>query len=523
MHLKPNHPSVAAAGRTLIGFNIVHGREVEGDLGLIESRSAVDSRDVVGLFPDSGAKDVERAAKAAAEAFPAWSRSSAKARIKLLERVGAILEAQRGRLGRVITRETGLTPREAEAEVRLTIDACAELAALGSKPFQAKASGPDRHLQRRPLGVVGILSSQTSPLALPGRKLLSALHFGNTVVWKPSDGAPSTAYLLLRALQEAGLPPGVVNTVNGKGRGGCGKHFLGGIEKGFFQLFCFAGSIELGRSVGELCGRHLVPADLETGGRNPMIVLADADLEAAVAVALADAFGGAGQRSSSLGNILLHPGIAPRFTERFLAGAAALRTGNPLAHPEVDFGPLLNARFAEAFRQHWEKGRQEGASLRLGGQQWSEENRTDRVLGEIAKGAYMQPCVWTGVKPEMALFGHEVYGPTVNLVEVASFEAALALVNQAPRGRTASLFSGDRSAALAFKADARLASLSVNASLGASGPIAQETWNRPHLVVDDGPAAPTAALAAALAAAPASAPEPAGTTQGPVDWSVLDS
>ena len=121
MHLKPNHPSVAAAGRTLIGFNIVHGREVEGDLGLIESRSAVDSRDVVGLFPDSGAKDVERASRAAGDAFPGWSRTAAKTRIKLLERLGAILEAQQGRLGRIITRETGLTPREALAEVQQTL------------------------------------------------------------------------------------------------------------------------------------------------------------------------------------------------------------------------------------------------------------------------------------------------------------------------------------------------------------------------------------------------------------------
>lgn len=510
MHLKPNHPSVAAAGRTLIGFNIVHGREVEGDLGLIESRSAVDSRDVVGLFPDSGAKDVERAAKAAADAFAGWSRTTSKTRIKLLERLAPILEAQQARLARIVTRETGLTPREALAEVRQTIDACQELAALGSKPFTAKPSGSGRQVLRRPLGVVGILSSQTSPLALPARKLLTALHLGNTVVWKPSDGAPSTAYLLLRALQEAGLPAGVVNTVNGKGRGGCGKHFLGGIEKGCFQLFCFAGSIDLGRSIGELCGRHLVPADLETGGRNALVVLEDADLEAAVAVALADAFTCAGQRSAALGNILLQRSVAAEFTERFLAGAAALRTGNPLSHPEVDYGPLLNHRFAEAFRNHWEKGRQEGATLRFGGQQWTEENRTVQVLGEIPKGAYMQPCVWTGVTPGMALFQHEVYGPTVNLVEVDGFEAALALVNQAPRGRAAALFSADRRLAQTFKSEARTASISINAALDTAGPLALETWTRPHGIVDDGPPAA------------ATAPEPAASLPAPVDWAALD-
>ena len=512
MHLKPNHPSAASAGRTLIGFNIVHGREVEGDLGLIESRSAIDSRDVVGLFPDSGAKDVERAAKAAADAFAGWSRTTAKVRLKLMERLGAILADQQVRLARVITRETGFTPREALAEVALAREACQELGALGSKPFAAKPGGDGRQVLRRPLGVTGILSSQTSPLALPSRKLLAAIHFGNTVVWKPSDGAPSTAYLFLRALQEAGMPPGVVNTVNGKGRGGCGKHFLAGIEKGFFQVFCFAGSVDLGRSVGELCGRHLVPADLEASGRNTMTVLEDADLEAAVATALADAFAAAGQRGSSLGNILLHRGVAARFTERFLAAAAVLRTGNPLSHPEVAFGPLLNHRFAEAFRHHWEKGRVEGAQLAFGGLQWSEENRTERVEGEIAKGAYVQPCVWTGVTPEMSLFRHEVYGPTVNLVQVDSFDAALNLVNRSPRGRACSLFSADRGRTQAFKTEARTPAISINAPLGTAGPLAPETWTRPHLVLDEG-----------LAGTGTPADPVVATMPLPVDWDALDA
>jgi aldehyde dehydrogenase (NAD+) len=302
----------------------------------------------------------------------------------------------------------------------------------------------------------------------------------------------------------------VVNTVNGKGRGGCGKHFLAGVEKGYFQLFCYAGSVELGRTVGETCGRHLVPMDLEAGGRNPMVVMADADLDLAVATALGDAFGAGGQRSTSLGNILLHRPVAERFTERFLAGAAALITGNPLSHPEVDFGPLQNHRFAEAFRGHWEKGRQEGATLAFGGLQWSEENRTAQMAGEVAKGAYMQPCVWTGVTPGMWLYRTEVYGPTVNLCEVDSFDQALRLVNGEPAGLASSLFTRDLALVREFLHGTRVRSISINGSMGPAGLPGEASWTRPFAVrgEDPGPAEAGAPVAMSM-------PEP-------VDWEALD-
>lgn len=508
MHLKPNHPTAADAGRTLIGFNIINGREIEGDLGLIESRSAMDSRDVVGLFPDSGAKDVERAAKAAADAFGAWSRTPTTVRNEVLVRLTGILTAQQARLARVVTRETGLTLKESDAEVQEVIAACEALVKEDDPSWGPPRNGA--HLLRRPLGVVGLLSSRTSPLAFPGRRLLGAIHSGNTVVWKPSDGAPTAAYLLLRALQEAGMPAGVVNTVNGKGRGGCGKHFLAGIEKGCFQLFCFAGSRELGRTVGEICGRSLIPADLEVGGRTPMLVMEDADLDLAVATALHGAYAAGGQRSTSLGNVLLHRPLAERFTERFVTAAAALKTGNPLKHPEVDFGPMQNQKLAEAFRNHWEKGRLDGAVLRCGGIQWTEDNRTAQVVGEMAKGAYMQPCVWTGVTPAMGLFGSDVYGPTVNLCEVESFESALDILNAGAQGLAAFLFTRDQERIAAFKAGTRTPALAINGPLGPAGLGSGAAWNRPCTVWEEHPNR-------IAAVAPAAQPQP-----DPVNWEALD-
>lgn len=472
MYLKPNAPSAATAGKTVIGFNIINGREVEGDLSLIQAKSAVDSRDQVGMFPDSGEKDVARAAKAAADAFPGWSGTPALERGAVIQRTGEILAAQQERFARIITREIGRTGREALEEVQEAIDACRFFASQGCRPcgqaLPSALSGQERTIQRRPVGVCGVLTSGTSPLAVPSRKILSAILCGNTVVWKPSDDAPTTAYLFMLALMDAGLPPGVVNTVNGRGRAGCGKHVLAGIGREFYQAFSFAGSTALGRTIGELCGHQLILPSLELGGRNPMVVLPDANLDLAVQAAVCAAFGAAGQRGTSLSNLILHEACAPEFKRQFLEAVEALPAGNPLTDPDVACGPMINARLAEGFRAHWETGHKDGAALLCGGARWTEENRTDRVKGVIGHGLYMQPCVWDGVTPDMGIFQKETPGPTVNLSTVKNFDEAMACVHGAPSGPVASLFTEDRQAIARFKREARAGQLNLNTS--ATGP-----------------------------------------------------
>jgi len=450
MYVKPNSPQAAAAGKSIIGFNVINGKEVEGDLSMIQSKSAADHRDLVGMFPDSGEKDVAKAAKAAADAFRSWSATTAATREDLVQRTAAILTTHRDKLARIVMREIGMTPREALAEVQGAIDACtffcAEIARAQSRGF---ASGARARL--RPVGVCGILATGSSPLAAPSRKILPALLCGNTVVWKPSDNAPAAAYLLLRALLEAGLPPGVVNTVNGRGRAGCGKHFLAGIEKGHYQSFSFVGSPALGRTVGELCGRNLILPSLELTRRGSMVVLPDADLDLAVADALGAAFAQAGQGVTSLGTILLHEACAEPFRRRFLEAVARLDMGNPMTDGEVAFGPMINARSATTFREHWELGLAQGATLLTGGEQWTEANRGSQVKGNIGHGLYMQPCVWDGVRPEMGLFRHPVLGPSVNLCTVKDFDEALSWLQGAPCGAVTALYSQDPALAGRFQ------------------------------------------------------------------------
>lgn len=468
MFVKPNAPKAAHLGKTLIGFNWIGGRELEGDLPSFESRSAADSRDVVGIFPECGERDVERAAKAAAEAFKTWSQTPAPIRGTVIHRIGHVLNEQKERLAQVITREIGKTPREALGEVQEAIDTCHFFQSEGRRLYgqTVPSEMPSKTLStyRRPVGVCGVLTANNFPLAVPSWKLIPAILCGNTVVWKPSEDAPTIAYLFVRAMMDAGLPPGVVNVVNGKGAAGCGKHFLAGIDKGYFQKFSFTGSTAVGRLIGEACGRNLIIPSLELGGKNPMIVMEDADLDNAVKGALFGAFGTAGQRCTSLGNLILHKPIAAKFKERFLEAVKVLPIGNPVEHPDVMYGPMITARFAEAFRAHWEKGKEDGATLLCGGEQWTEENRDARIHGFIEKGTYMQPTVWEGVTPDMWLFQNEVFGPTVNICEVDDFDQAMAYANGTPYGLSSAIYTENRQWAERFKVEIKAGMSSINNS-----------------------------------------------------------
>jgi len=487
MYLKANSPHAATAGKSIIGFNVVNGKEIEGDLSLIQCKSAVDHRDLVGMFPDSGEKDVARAAKAAADAFKDWAGTNAAAREGVVHRTAGILAAHQDVFARIITREIGMSPPEARAEVQEAMDACAHFIAE-SRRNQGRKASPGRTAHRRPAGVCGLLATGSSPLAAPGRRLLQAILCGNTVVWKPSDNAPATAYLLLCAMMEAGLPPGVVNTINGRGRAGCGKHFLAGIDKGLFQSFSFIGSAALGRTVGEICGRNLLLPNLDLVGRGTLVVLPDADLDRAVEDALVGAFGQAGQRPMGLVNILLHEASALPFRQRFLDRVATLEVGNPLSDPQVAYGPMINARAATAFRDHCKAGQDEGATLLCGGDQWTEANRDGRVKGNISHGVYLQPCVWDGVRPEMGLFRDQVPGPSANLSTFRDIEEALAWISGGACGPILSVHTEDRTSVGRFKRETRTDILLVNAGSeqpGARLPYTgQGTYPGGHLAIE---------------------------------------
>ena len=468
MYLKPNHPAMASAGKTIIGFNWIGGKELEGDLPSFDSKSPIDSRDTVGIFPECGERDLERASKAASEAFKTWKDVPAPVRGAHVGRIGEALRKNKEKFAKIITRETGKPPREAIGEVQEAIDSCeiyqGEGRRLHGQTVPSELSDRSLCTFRRPQGVCGMITPSNFPLAIPVMKILPAILCGNTVIWKPSIDTPSIAYLLGRAMMDAGLPTGVVNIVNGKGHAAFGKHMLAGIDKGYFQVFSFTGSTAVGRLVGEMCGRNLILPSLHLSAKNPMILMPDCNLEKAVEGALFGAFGTAGQRCTSLANLIVHKEIAEAFKTRFLEAIRQIPIGNPISHPDVLYGPMINARLARIFEEHWETGQRDGAKLLTGGARWTEENRDERVKGEIAKGIYMQPCVWDDVTPGMALFQNEILGPTVNITTVNSFEQAMEYANGTPYGLCAALYTEDRSWIERFKRGVKAGMSSINNS-----------------------------------------------------------
>jgi alpha-ketoglutaric semialdehyde dehydrogenase len=467
MHLKENVPSVASHGRTVIGFNWVGGREVEGDLPSFDSRSPVDTRDTVGIFPECGERDVEKAARAAANAFPDWSRTPAPLRGALIGRIAQHLASHKERIARIITREVGKPMRESMAEVQEAIDICQYFLGEGRRLHgQTIPSEMDERsiaTYRRPLGVVAVLTGGIFPLAMPATRIIPAILCGNTVVWKTGEDAPTTAYLFARCMMDAGLPPGVVNVLNGKGRNGAGKFMVAGLDKGFWQKICFSGTTAVGRHIGEAAGRNLMVPNLELSSKNPMIVMPDCHLESAVESALWSAFATAGQRRTCLGNLIVHKDIYETFRNAFLDAVNRIQVGNPVSHPDVFYGPMVNAKVTKAFEEHWAVGQADGAHLLCGGTRWTEENRTPQVVGAIAKGAYMQPCVWEGVTPQMRLFQEEILGPSVNLCRVEDFDEAMAWANGTPFGLCSSLYTENRAWVERFKQEVRAGITTINA------------------------------------------------------------
>lgn len=470
MYLKANSPAAQGAGKTLIGFNWVGGRELEGDKALFEARSAVDSRDLVGMFPESGPKDIVRAARAAREAWDAWRHTPSPIRGAIVGRIGRILDDHKEKLARTITREIGKTPKEAMGEVQEAIDTCLFFQSEGRRLYgqTVPSEMPRKELltYRRPVGVVGMITAGNFPLAVPSWKIIPAILCGNTIVWKPSEDAPTIAYLFMRAMLDAGVPAGVVNIVNGKGAGGAGHYMLEGIDHGYFQKFSFTGSTAVGRLIGEACGRQLQIPSLELGGKNPMIVMEDADLENAVSGALWAAFGTAGQRCTSLGNLILHKPIAEKFKAMFMdAMNSQLAMGNPMEHgDQLTYGPMMNARFGERFLEHFEHGHKDGATLLSGGSRWDDDNRDHRVHGTINFGTYMQPAVWDNVHKEHWIFQNEVFGPTVNLVTVNDIGEAMACANGTHYGLSSSIYTENRGWVEQFKIGINAGMSSINNS-----------------------------------------------------------
>src|ERR1700716_2762392 len=355
-----------------------------------ESRNPAHSADVIGVFPRSGQADVDAATRAARAAFAGWRSTPWPQRGALILRAAEILEQRKEELARLMTREMGKVLTEARGDVQEAIDMGKFIAGEGRRAFGETVPSELRNkwamTMRQPFGVVGCITPWNFPIAIPSWKIFPAIMAGNTVVFKPAEDTPLCALRFAEVLEEAGVPLGVVNIVFGYGEE-AGAALVAHAD---VAAIYFTGSVDTGRIVSETCGRLLKKCSLALGGKNAIVVLADADVELAVDGALWGAFGTAGQRCTASSRLIVESEVLEDFTSRLLDRASRLRLGDGM-EGGVDVGPVINETQLKRIDSYTSIGREEGATLALGGEMARE--------GALSEGYFYKPTVFTDVQP----------------------------------------------------------------------------------------------------------------------------
>ncbi|MCS6880669.1 MAG: aldehyde dehydrogenase family protein [Oscillochloridaceae bacterium] len=419
--------------------NFIGGEFVASRSGkTYERRNPADQREVVGIFQDSNADDVNDAVAAAKAAYPGWRRVPAPRRGEILLKAAELLQARKERYSRDLTREMGKPLFEAGGDIVEAIGMAQYAGGEGRRMHGVTTPSelPNKFQMsiRQPIGVVGLITPWNFPMAIASWKMLPALVCGNTVVIKPGEDASVSTYNLVECLVEAGVPPGVVNIVTGFGPS-AGQPL---VEHPDVPVISFTGSTEVGRLVYELGARQLKRVSLEMGGKNPLIVMDDADLDLVLQGVIWGAFGTTGQRCTATSRLIVHRNVAATLVERIVDRATRLRIGNGL-DPETEMGPLVNEEQLQRVLAYIELGQREGATLRCGGARLIE--------GAYAHGFFVQPTVFTGVTPQMRIAREEIFGPVLSVIEVASLDEALEVANDVAYGLSASIYTRDINAA----------------------------------------------------------------------------
>ncbi len=406
--------------------NFISGRWVPSKSGQwLENRNPADTRDLIGRFPLSISDDVSAAISAAATAFDGWRRTPAPRRAEILFRVGEILIRDKEKYTADMTREMGKVLKEAGGDVQEAIDCTYYAAGEGRRlhGFTTPAEMPNKFAMcvRQPIGACGLITPWNFPMAIPSWKLIPALVCGNTVVIKPAEDTPLSTYNLVKACEEAGVPPGVVNLVTGYGET-VGAGITGHPS---LRLISFTGSTDTGRSVASACAERNAICSLEMGGKNAIIVLDDADVDNAIEGAVWGAFGTSGQRCTASSRLIVHKKVYRQFTKKLVERAKALRVGNG-ADRAVEVGPVINSEAVHKIMGYMDIGQTEdGATLACGG------NRLTK--GEYGHGYFIEPTVFTDV----------TVGPVTSVIPTDSLDEAIEIANGVRYGLSAAIYTQD--------------------------------------------------------------------------------
>jgi aldehyde dehydrogenase (NAD+) len=406
------------------------------------------------------------AARSAARAQPRWATTPAPVRGQAIQHLGELVTANKEALSRLITEEIGKPIAESRGEVQEVIDTCAFFQSEGRRLYGMTVPSelPDKQLFtfRTPVGPTAIITAGNFPVAVPSWYLVPAMLCGNAVVWKPAEYTPAIAEAFAQLILHAGVPTGVLQLVLADGP----STFAGladALDEGLIAKVGFTGSSAVGAEIGALCGRHLQSPCLELGGKNPLVVMPDADLDLAVEGALFSGFGTAGQRCTSLGTVIVHASVHDDFLARFDKATQTAAIGDPFA--EVLYGPMISRRFAERFEGWLELIREHHtvhgstATGRIGG-----SAPRDGFVGDPEIGLFYHPTIVGGVRADDELATTETFGPIVGVASFDTFDEAIALANGHGYGLSSSIYTTSPLSALRFRELISAGMVSVNNS-----------------------------------------------------------
>jgi alpha-ketoglutaric semialdehyde dehydrogenase len=398
----------------------------------IEVRNPADQDEVVGKGFLASSKEAEAALAAASEALPAWSRMPAPNRGEIVERAADLLRAEQDEVARLLTREEGKTVAEAKGEIYRGYNVLNYTAGqsrrMGGITIPSELPKNFAYTLRQPLGVVTLITPWNFPVCIPAWKIAPALVAGNTVVFKPSSTTPLTAAKLVDIFERAGLPPGVLNLIVGS------SSDVGDIltRDPRVRGISFTGSSENGTQIYASCAMRGVKAQCEMGGKNPVIVLEDADLDLAADGIISGAFGSTGQRCTATSRAILQDSIADSLVSRLTDRISKWKVGNGL-DPETQMGPVVSGQQLKTVEEYIEAGKKDGARLVIGGKR----------LSRLPRGFFIEPTIFDHVKPHNRIAREEIFGPVLSILRAKDYEQALEFANTSEYGLTSSIYTND--------------------------------------------------------------------------------
>jgi alpha-ketoglutaric semialdehyde dehydrogenase len=421
--------------------NFINGEWRDSKGGRVKDVNPADVDDVVAEAPSSTAAEAAEACEAAARAFEKWRATPAPVRGQILYKVQRRMEERRQELAEALTREEGKTIGESRGEIQRAINVveffAGEARRITGETIPSELPNNFCYTIKQPVGPVAVITPWNFPIAIPIWKMAPALVSGNTVVFKPASLTPLTASLIVEIFDECGLPPGVLNLVFGGGRE-VGDTI---VKHPAILAVSFTGSNDVGVGLYGAAAARGIKCQCEMGGKNPIVVLADADLDLAIESTVQGAFGSTGQRCTATSRAVVVESIANHFVERLAARASSLVVGNGL-NPETHVGPSVDERQLETVLSYVETGQHEGARLVRGGERIRDDGRD--------RGYFVSPAIFDHVDANMRIAQEEIFGPVLSLIRVPDNESALSVANNVRFGLSASVYTNDVAAMFKF-------------------------------------------------------------------------